>query len=625
MTNPNKHIEEFLEYYFKLEKSPEYAVLLKGNWGVGKTWFINKTLQTFNENKGKYLYVSLYGINKYEEIEEEFFKQLHPLLSSKSMSLAGKIAKGLLKTTIHIDIDGDKNKDGSVVSQIPDINLPDYLTKTEGFVLVFDDLERCSIGIGNILGYINHFVEHQGYKVIILANEEEILAKDVEDKNNANSYRKIKEKLIGKTFEIEADFNGALQSFIDDISCEKIKEIYNSNIDLIKELYENSNYKNLRHLKQALWDFERFYQYLSEAAQNKKELVVDLMQYYLCYSFEIKSGNILSNDIRSLSMGYAISFANRDKADKEETAYDRIAKKHPNINFFNSLLEESIWADIFDKGFIKKSAIEESLFKSQYFYDENTPTWIKLWHFTKLTDDEFKNYLSTVETEFETMIHDELGVVIHLVGLFLNLSDIQLYKKTKKEILIFSKSYIDSLKNKGFLIKKENRYHDFDRESWGGLGFSGKELNEFKEFCIYLQEKIDDAINESYPDAGKELLQLMKEDVIKFRRRITLCEHEEQLYYEIPILSHIQPEEFVSVFLSISSEHKRSVGIAFKKRYEFSSLNQKIKSELNWLENVRDLLSKEQEKFNGKLSGYYINVFIDYCLNESINTLSELH
>jgi len=622
MTTPNKHIEEFLNYYYKFEKSPEYAVLLKGNWGVGKTWFITKTLETFKQDGGKYLYVSLYGINSYEEIEGEFFKQLHPLLSSKSMTLAGKIAKGLLKTTIHIDIDQDKRPEGNISSQIPDINLPEYLTKTEGFVLVFDDLERCSINISNILGYINHFVEHQGYKVIIIANEDEILAKEKDVKNDDSvTYKRIKEKLVGKTFEIEADLNGALEFFINEIPCDKVQRLCNLNILLINELYENSDYKNLRHLKQALWDFERFYQHLPEAAKSKEELVIHLLKLYLCYSFEIKSGNILPYEIKSLMTSYFVGSAKDKKAEKE-SIYEKISKKYTNISFFDPLLESSIWVDIFDKGFINSSAIEESLLKSKYFQDKNTPTWVKLWHLTDLTDDEFTEYLQIVEDEFYTMKYDELGVVMHLVGFFLNLSEINLYKKEKNETLIFSKKYIDLLKDKGCLIKKERKYHYSFNESWGGLGFCGRELDEFKEFCNYIKEKTDIAIDESYPDAGQELLKLMTEDIEKFYRRINLCNHEDNIYYDIPILLHIDPNEFVSTLMNISPKDKNTIGYGLVERYKFSNFNATLKQELEWLKEVRGLLIQEQQSREGKLSAYQIRNFIEYCLNKAIESLS---
>ncbi|MFB0768168.1 P-loop NTPase fold protein, partial [Aeromonas salmonicida] len=217
MDTPNLHIEEFLKYYYSFEQEPGYAVLLKGKWGTGKTWFIKRTLNSFSKKNGKHLYVSLYGVTSFDQIEDEFFKQLHPLLSSKSMALTGKIAKGLLKATLKIDLDHDGKSDGSVSAQAPDLNLPEYLTNTSGFVIVFDDLERASMNLEALLGYINHYVEHQGYKVIIIANEEEIIAHQEKQEDFKIAYKRIKEKLIGKSFEINPDLSDALVNFISEM------------------------------------------------------------------------------------------------------------------------------------------------------------------------------------------------------------------------------------------------------------------------------------------------------------------------------------------------------------------------------------------------------------------------
>lgn len=37
----NQHVEDFLSCYIGHKVSPGYAVLLKGRWGSGKTWFLN--------------------------------------------------------------------------------------------------------------------------------------------------------------------------------------------------------------------------------------------------------------------------------------------------------------------------------------------------------------------------------------------------------------------------------------------------------------------------------------------------------------------------------------------------------------------------------------------------------
>ena len=71
----NKHIKEFLNYYIGLP-NPQYAVLLKGKWGSGKTHFINEYKKELDKNKQKYIYVSLYGVTSYDEIETKFLEDI---------------------------------------------------------------------------------------------------------------------------------------------------------------------------------------------------------------------------------------------------------------------------------------------------------------------------------------------------------------------------------------------------------------------------------------------------------------------------------------------------------------------------------------------------------------------
>lgn len=37
----NQHITEYLDYYVFDKKEPEFAVLLTGKWGIGKTYYID--------------------------------------------------------------------------------------------------------------------------------------------------------------------------------------------------------------------------------------------------------------------------------------------------------------------------------------------------------------------------------------------------------------------------------------------------------------------------------------------------------------------------------------------------------------------------------------------------------
>ncbi|MCC3576142.1 MAG: hypothetical protein JGK30_32050 [Microcoleus sp. PH2017_40_RAT_O_B] len=249
ISEPNQHIQQYLDYYCELPQSPKFAILLKGKWGCGKTWFINQYCEKLKKNRKilktkdkKSLYVSLYGITNYSEIEDILFQQIHPVLGSKGMVIAGQILKGLLKGTLKIDINNDGQQDGMYHIAIPDIDIDKKFQDSQFSLLIFDDLERCSINIENILGYINNFVDSQNLKVVIIANEDEINS----DEDKKEKYNKTKEKLIGKTFEVFPDLSGALNTTINQISNPQVKEILTKNLALLEELYRQAKCTNLR-------------------------------------------------------------------------------------------------------------------------------------------------------------------------------------------------------------------------------------------------------------------------------------------------------------------------------------------------------------------------------------------
>ena len=99
MHNINQYIVDYLDYYCGLESPPEYAILLKGLWGSGKTWLIKRYSEAYKEKNldQKVIYISLYGISSVSEIDDVLFQRLHPVLGSKPMILTGKILKGVLK------------------------------------------------------------------------------------------------------------------------------------------------------------------------------------------------------------------------------------------------------------------------------------------------------------------------------------------------------------------------------------------------------------------------------------------------------------------------------------------------------------------------------------------------
>lgn len=622
MEKQNTQITEFIDYYLKSKNEPGYAVMLKGKWGSGKTWFINEKLKDLKENKLRYLYVSLYGMSSITEIEDEFFKQLHPVLSSKTMSLAGKIAKGLLKTTLKIDLNADGKNDGSISSTIPEINIPEYLKDTSDCVLIFDDLERSSMKIELVMGYINHYVEHQGYKVIILANEEEIIRKDEKEKITEDiSYSRIKEKLIGKTFELLPDLNSALTDFIKKTENTSTKELFEKNSEQIKKLYISSESHNLRHLKQALWDFERFFDHLSSEVKNKEELIVELLKIHLIFTFEIRSGNLDPKEIKSIKS--SILQKNYSKENGSPSNHEIIKSKYPELDVYDLLLEDSVWTEIFDKGIFDKNKIDESLKKTSHFMDQYTPSWVTLWHALILDENKFNETYQDVKSKLINKEYEDIGVLKHVVGLLLWLSSIEVIKYSSEIILIQAKLNVQAMKEKKILppnIHGADKY--FAKEFYSGLGFFGKDLPEWQEFSEYITKEMEDVTSDYHKDSALELLQTMKTDADLFYKRLILTNSPENHYYDSPILLNIDPDIFVNTLLDLTPSSRQTVFFVFAERYKHFKIS--LKPELPWLEAINERIELAISEILKPMTKYQINSMKDSHLKNAIESLKRL-
>jgi len=326
-------VESILDYI--RSDYTDYAIMINGEWGSGKTYFWNNKIRNKIENmhiNGKQyttIYMSLYGISNLEEISKKIFiettqlmdKNLKKFMNNNNQTTIPEYAKtGLdMANFFGVTQSGDK------------INYADFFS-TDDKILCFDDLERANVDVIDILGYINNFVEHDHIKTIIICNEKELATKlksnnlemktfiatylldkegdlskvsdkpmveKIQDKieyvfDKANDYERIKEKLIGETFEYAPEFNYIINGLL---------MRYESNQDLIKFLRENtrlitntfnrSGTRNLRILKHALNDFKKIFEMVNKNYPNTNQKILQTMLIFtIAVSFEIKAGKI---------------------------------------------------------------------------------------------------------------------------------------------------------------------------------------------------------------------------------------------------------------------------------------------------------------------------------------------
>lgn len=312
--------EEVLRYLN--DDSYQYAILIDGEWGCGKTYYVQEILTKEIEkvDTRKIKYISLYGCKTVQDIQEDIVwsltddakKKIHERLGTepKGTRIGNKvflstkrIVSGLAQ---HFDFD---TKVYNIIS--------DWL-EIKSYIFVFDDIERCDCPINEVFGYINGLVEHENAKVILVANEREIAVKasteniasqyavalsdqinwppkqsllgvpirepqgkidfeELERRRNLlfpseeydGVYRKIREKLIGVTLVYEPDMRSIFEALIKKSAMsEDVKQILIDGLGTIKSTLDTYGHHNLRTFQFFLSKAK----YLCEKAQNIEEL-----------------------------------------------------------------------------------------------------------------------------------------------------------------------------------------------------------------------------------------------------------------------------------------------------------------------------------------------------------------
>lgn len=423
----------------------DYAIMINGEWGSGKTYFWNNKVRNkiesmqLNGKRYKTIYMSLYGISNLEEISKKIFiettqlmdKNLKKYMSNNSQLTIPEYAKtGLdMANLFGVTQNGDK------------LDYADFFS-TDDKVLCFDDLERANVDVIDILGYINNFVEHDHIKTIIICNEKELSTKlkssnlemktfiatylldkegelvkktdkpmveriqntieDVFDK--ANDYERIKEKLIGETFEYKPEFNYIINGIL--MLYEKSPELIRflrENTNLIISTFNKSGTRNLRILKHALNDFKKIFEMVNKSYPNTNNRVMQTMLIFtIAVSFEIKAGKVTKDkfiNINSNEEYKAILVSSRVFMDNRQF----YIKEFDNNYYYNFKAEYRFFK--FIEIYIRTRIFDMKVFKDNMEVIINTVDTDKLPAYKRLLTEE---YWKISDDQFDTVIEEIL-------------------------------------------------------------------------------------------------------------------------------------------------------------------------------------------------------------------------
>ena len=461
------------------------------------------------------IYMSLYGISNLEDISKKIFiettqlmdKNLKKYMEANEQTTIPEYAKtGIdMANFFGVTQSGDK------------VDYAEFFS-TDDKVLCFDDLERANVDVIDILGYINNFVEHDHIKTIIICNEKELsnklkssnlemktfIATYLLDKQNelndadkpmvekiqqkienifdkANDYERIKEKLIGETFEYAPKFdyiiNGILMRYENNAD---FIRFLRENTKLIISTFERSGTKNLRILKHALNDFKKVYEMVNKSYPNTSYRVMQTMLIFtIAISFEIKAGkvtkdkfmNIKDNEeYKSILVSSRILMDNRQFYIKEfdSNYYYNFKSEYRFFKF----IEYYVRTRIFDMKIFKGNM--ETI--KNTIDTENLPAYKRLLteEYWKISDDEFGNVISDI-------IEDVKQGNLQLID------TVKIY------------AYFSYFSKKGLI--------DYDIKTIKSIFFNGMNLASLKsEYCANVDEELEKIAIEEVAEEMDDIL-----------------------------------------------------------------------------------------------------------------------
>ena len=446
MSDSNKHIEEFLNYYLEKESSPDYAVLITGCWGSGKTYFIRQYLEgkgaagkdvvkTFDwlSDCERYavVYVSLFGAKSREEMDKRVLEKLHPILNSdylKSIPTAVSTIAKLLKEYS----DNPTLKATGAVAEIATPFLTEILPniikdnggKLKGTVVVFDDVERADMPLPELLGYLNEYVEHLHVPCILLADKEkwEEAQKCQKDKSTLHNLSSTKEKVIGKEFQIQTSFDEVWNLWFNQethLLGDKAWHLLKEHHDVIAQVFELSGASNYRSLKHTLFDFQRFIEniqdkYLVDLEYNSL-LVADFFAHQYAYYLGMFSASDVGQS-NAWERGFAEAMRKREGKNGENLEekypllpYELFEKKFQNLNrlTYSQITNDyyklwlQIWEDWFKNNWIDPNRLNEIIRNSIWFDKKNEYYLNKMYEWFMLDDESGNKAMKAFEKALE--------------------------------------------------------------------------------------------------------------------------------------------------------------------------------------------------------------------------------
>ncbi|MEB3035505.1 NTPase KAP [Capnocytophaga ochracea] len=587
-----------------LTRETNNALLITGEWGVGKTYFFENTLNkkieevSIKENesvKYKPIRVSLSGVISIDDIERRIVAELYPSLN-KGLKWGKGIFKFLLSTP----------KIKEYIPEIPNSDLID--SETDNLVICFDDLERKSktFPIDSLIGYINNLTENSNLKIIIIGNTDKI----------KESFDEIKEKLIGREIEYKINIEEVFDTLIhnESQSFSEYTKFLQKEKNFICSFFQD--YKNIRTLKFILTRYHDIHSQIEIIApnieyiqSNKNTVLKDALLFTIAISIEHKGGNVTRNSKDEIDNKFRITqkdirrllndkSSSDEKKDEEETILEIIKSKYYNENNFSYFFYESIFNYIVGINILDKDLLDKDI-KEKYKISEDNSIPECYITYNRINSDEV---FSMTNASYKQLLTDMLSYVDN--------GEYRLEHYNRIYILVLSfnnplKIKEDKLKNRIIKGMKKNKdKFAYNPELPNKLlyikGGSDVDKNEKEiiDLCLTINNEKE---QEKYKQDSTNLINILKNDFDHFEHQV------KHKYNNIPIFAYINSKT-ISEFYNDKRDLRIRLFEVFNHRYIYYGEGV-LKKEKGFYLQLQQSIEKKASKLQSGPEWYSYNKF----------------
>lgn len=580
----NDIIENFLNGYM-MNPDPQYAILLKGKWGCGKTHFINHWIDAYQKHDAEDkvlepVYVSLYGLSETKQITTAINRVLYPILYGKAAKAGKTFLKFMSAIVLKCDVDWDKDGNSDFSMNLGLDSLSIFKSEDEqvkkGNLLILDDLERCDVPMKKLLGYLNFFVEQCNCHLIVIGDEDKI----AEDENK-KIFGEFKEKTIGREFEIATDIHSALETFVNQTPK---NDFVVGHQEQIEKFFAMTECNNLRILRQALWDFSRFEESMTDFLGDSRyeDIMIHVLGTYIISYCEYRGKN---HQLFDVWIRYAIKGQQFGK-EKIENLKSQLGDLHQR---YNNIYQRLSNYQTFKIEFVERVLLELNTGNSikdyvgkEYFAPEaEVRSWARINEVYAMSNTEFISF-------YRSLIDDICGI--------------QVTSMKNLGYAIAYLVYLDSRTIKEFDEKDFNNIREALPKYWEAfqdeesvydacIAFSRgvnsymttEKLKRLPEICAKFNEEYENRLKMSKNLMTRTLEELSDSNVDELctLNKQALPDHS-CTYDMVSIFNHVVMDKLMDNLLKLSNESLNSFTHFIRDRYNLSY------NVSNWIHETND-------------------------------------